>query len=95
MSAASTSVLGKLGIPTGREGSTFDGIHIRESNRATTFEDRASEVALLQKIAHDNYTSKGVRAVLFGTPNKTKNPSRPFKYAVYVQDGFLVPVEGQ
>jgi len=67
----------------------INGITIREANRATRFEYYASEIVILAKIAKENYLDKGINAVLVKVPTK----HRPFhKVAVYVEEGFLVPV---
>jgi hypothetical protein len=63
-----------------------NGIHITEKNRATVWEWSADGLQILQKIAREFYLDKGVRAVICGIYNPR---SERYKYAVFVEDGFL------
>lgn len=80
----------RQGIKTGIWGEIVDGIPIREENRATVFEFRKEGIQVLQKLLREQYLRKGVNAVLFGIEGAVD-----IKYAIYVQSGFLKPVEDE
>jgi hypothetical protein len=77
-------------IPTGVFGEICNGVTIKEENRATGWEFRRDGIEVLLKIAKESYIKKGIKAVVFGVDGDGKTAIR---YAVFVQDGFLVPID--
>jgi hypothetical protein len=77
----------RAGIKTGVIGESVDGIPIRESNRASVWEFRKEGIEILQRLAREQYTRKGVRCTLFGVRDGST-----IKYAIFVENGFLKDV---
>jgi hypothetical protein len=78
----------RQGYKTGLWGEIVEGIPIREENRATVFEFRKEGIEALQSYLRQQYTRKGVHAVLFGIEG-----NNDIKYAVFVRPGFLKNVD--
>jgi hypothetical protein len=69
-------------------GATVRDVRVVEKNRATTWETRKQGITILQSwVAH--YLNTGVNAILAGVPTNSKPP---YKYAVFVQEGFLTDI---